>query len=271
MAYKFPTHCPFCQAKLERRGVHWFDPNKDCPERIYMQLRYSLSKSCLDWDGMGESQVRLFVANGAKSLSDVMASPGAFLKASALKKFTAERERVKKAPLWRKLAALGIEGCGRSTSKDLAARYRSLETIVDTVRDTPQEVKAMLGEVAYAAFVAGLKESIEEIIRLDDLGFNFVDDAAAAGPLSGKVFVITGALMSGTRDAVAARIEAAGGMVKSSVSKATTFLICGEAPGANKTAGAAKHGTKVIDESELYTMLGIPMPEADGIAEDILT
>jgi DNA ligase (NAD+) len=39
------------------------------------------------------------------------------------------------------------------------------------------------------------------------------------------------------------------------VSAKTDYLVVGENPGANKTAGAKKHGTKIITEDELYVVL----------------
>ena len=58
---------------------------------------------------------------------------------------------------------------------------------------------------------------------------------------------------------MAAKIEAAGGQTKPSVSKKVHFLVMGEGAGATKSEAAKKHGTKVITEAELYQMLGQDM------------
>ena len=51
------------------------------------------------------------------------------------------------------------------------------------------------------------------------------------------------------------RIEKAGGIVQSSVTSKTKYLIAGENVGATKTEKAKKLGTIVIDEARLIEML----------------
>ncbi len=263
--WQLPVACPFCGTALVRKGVHFFDPNKACPERVFMRLRHATGKGYLDWDGMGEAQVRSLVQAGVRSLPDLFALSDEglnVLKPAARKKFLAERERVKQAPLWRKLACLGIEDVGRSLGKDLANRYGSLDAIIAAIETG--DVKSVLGDVALGYLIAYLKDEINDLARLEELGFVFADTTRTVGPLSGKTLVITGGLMSGTREVVSTRIEAAGGVTKSSVTKAVDYLVVGEAPGDGKTKAAARHGTKIISEIELYALMNVPMPTDDG-------
>ncbi|MDQ3992489.1 MAG: hypothetical protein M3229_02405, partial [Actinomycetota bacterium] len=48
---------------------------------------------------------------------------------------------------------------------------------------------------------------------------------------------------------------ALGAKVSDSVSKKTTGLIVGESPGGSKVKGAQKHGTPVLTERDLKTLL----------------
>lgn len=263
--WKFPTHCPFCQTKLvqEEGQVHWYDPNPSCPEQVYARLRHATAKGALDWDGMGEAQIRGFIADGCVTLSDVVASEGKFLKTAALKKFKLERERIKTVPLWRKLAALGIEDVGQTSSKELAQKYRSIIAISEA---SEEELTGMLGPVATASLRRFILDNAEEIERLYSLGFNF-EEEGQAGKLSGVTIVITGTLLSGKRDQVSAKIEKAGGLTKGSVSKSTNYLVVGESPGANKVAGAKRLGVEMITEEKLYELLGEKFELAD-VGED---
>jgi DNA ligase (NAD+) len=72
----------------------------------------------------------------------------------------------------------------------------------------------------------------------------------SSGPLSGMTFVVTGTLPIFSRVDVKEFIESRGGKVTDSVSKHTTYLVLGEAPG-SKLQKAQTLGVKVIGEGEL--------------------
>ena len=66
----------------------------------------------------------------------------------------------------------------------------------------------------------------------------------------GMTFVITGTLPNFSRDDAKAFIESHGGKVIDSVSKKTSYLVLGEAPG-SKYEKAKSLNVKVIGEDEL--------------------
>ena len=68
--------------------------------------------------------------------------------------------------------------------------------------------------------------------------------------MAGKTVVITGTLPTLSRTRATTIIEAAGGRVTGSVSKATDFLVAGEEAG-SKLDKAKSLGVEVIDEAEL--------------------
>ncbi len=278
-AWMFPGGCE-CGCSFTRQGVHFFCLNPACPERQYQRIKHATSKGALDWDGMGEAQVRQIIDIGQELrgrgllLSDLFTLDPAQLglKTAASKKFLAERERVKTAPLWRKLVALGIEDVGQTLSKELAAKYGSLDAIIDACvayresfasKVIPiDNIRDLAGPVALDSLIDGLRAQGEDIATLTELGFVFADASRENLPLAGKVFVITGTLTSGTRDSVVDRIETKGGIVKGSVGRKTHYLVAGENPGGSKTEDAQKYGTPVISETELYALLGEPVPKA---------
>jgi DNA ligase (NAD+) len=75
-----------------------------------------------------------------------------------------------------------------------------------------------------------------------------------AQPLEGKVFVLTGALDSLTRDEARARIEQLGGKVTSSVSRKTNYVVAGSDAG-SKLGKAEELGITVLDETAFISML----------------
>ena len=87
--------------------------------------------------------------------------------------------------------------------------------------------------------------------RMEELGINPMrEKAEGEGPLSGKTYVITGTLPGVSRPEAARVLRSLGAKVTDSVSGATTAVLAGENPGANKIEGAAKHGVPVIGEAE---------------------
>jgi DNA ligase (NAD+) len=80
------------------------------------------------------------------------------------------------------------------------------------------------------------------------------EQGTAGGPLSGKTFVVTGTLSGMSRDEAKDRIRAAGGTVSESVSKKTSYVVAGEAPG-SKLETAQKLGVPVLDEDGFRKLL----------------
>lgn len=76
-----------------------------------------------------------------------------------------------------------------------------------------------------------------------------------SGPLATKTVVLTGTLPNLKREEAAAKIEAAGGKVSSSVSKKTDYVVAGAEAG-SKLDKAQKLGVKIIDEAELLRLCG---------------
>lgn len=263
LSFKMPSKCPCCLAPLVRHEgfVDSYCENPECSDQVFQRLCHATGKSALDIDGCGDVMVRALLENGVRTLSQLFALEDApFLKKAAKAKFLVGREKAKEAPLWRKLHALCIEGIGSGLCQDLAARWPSLLAMLDHL----DEVENILGPVRFGNFSRHLDKHAEEIEALEKLGFLLSTPAELAGPLSGKVFVITGALESGTRDAVIRLVEKAGGTVKPSVSKKIDFLVMGEDAGATKSKAAQKNGVPIITEAQLFAMMGLPMTPLGG-------
>jgi len=75
------------------------------------------------------------------------------------------------------------------------------------------------------------------------------------GCLNDLTFSISGVLRSLETDEVSDLIKSYDGRITSAVSNKTSFLILGEDGGKLKIDAAAKHGTKLIDEQQLFDMI----------------
>ena len=78
------------------------------------------------------------------------------------------------------------------------------------------------------------------------------------GPLTGKVFVITGTLSKLSRKEAEELVEKAGGRASGSVSKKTNYVLAGENAG-SKLAKAEKLGIEILDEATFAQLVGVTL------------
>ncbi len=89
----------------------------------------------------------------------------------------------------------------------------------------------------------GVKPQKEDVIQQD-------------GPLTGKIFVITGSLSKWSRKEAEELVEKAGGRAAGSVSKKTDYVLAGENAG-SKLVKAEQLGVKVIDEATFARLVEV--------------
>ena len=87
--------------------------------------------------------------------------------------------------------------------------------------------------------------------KLRAAGLNLEGPGAPDEPqtLAGMSVVVTGTLEGISRDAAEAAIKERGGKAPGSVSKKTTAIVVGEAPGAAKLTKAQELGIPILDEA----------------------
>ena len=128
----------------------------------------------------------------------------------------------------------------------MAALEADLQTVPDVGPIVAARIRAFFAE----------EQNSEIVSRLIQAGVQWADTEPAAatgdGPLTGKTFVLTGTLTSGTRDEAKDEITALGGKVTGSVSKKTHYLVYGEKAGAKLTK-AQNLGVTLLDEDAVRT------------------
>jgi DNA ligase (NAD+) len=261
-----PTYCPFCNTKTIKphEGVFTKCPNRDCPARAWQLLKHFVSQGAMDIEGLGEKQVALLQERG------LVKTDGDYYRLTApqllelegfaelsVQNLLAAIAASKQRPFARVLFALGIEEVGEVTARNLAQRFRDIDTLLG----------ATVEEIAQAP---GIGEKMARTIRdqLDDkrmraliadlrvLGLQLREQGPppSEGPLAGKTLVLTGTLPDWSREQATERIMAAGGRVTGSVSKNTDYLVAGESAG-SKLAKAQRLGVSVLDEAGLRELL----------------
>jgi len=164
-------------------------------------------------------------------------------------------------PLARLITALGIRSVGEVMAADLARTFSDLDHLARASVADLQNMDGVGPNTAQAIvdwFARQANRNVLEKLRL--AGVWPVAEAAprrsaAEMPFAGQTFVITGALPTFSRDAAKEYIQTRGGKVTDSVSKKTSFVVVGEAPG-SKLEKAQSLGVSILDELGLRQLAG---------------
>ncbi len=264
-----PEHCPECGSRVVREegevAVRCVGLN--CPAQVMERIRHFASRDAMDIEGLGEKNVELLYEKGLirhfvdlyrLKKEDLLGLPR-FAEKSAQNLINAI-ERSKKTTLARFLYAIGILHVGEFTAKLIAKHFRKLEDLYSISPDKLSSIPQIGDKIARAVSeFFNDKENINTLETLKKLGLSITnpdyegDRKPLKRPLEGLTFVITGTLPR-PRKEVEEMIEAAGGHASSSVSKSTSYLVVGEAPG-SKLEKARSLGVKTITYDDLMEML----------------
>jgi len=166
-------------------------------------------------------------------------------------------EKSKQSPLENYIFALGIDGVGKKTAKDLAKKYKNIDNLANA---TALEILTTdeIGDIIAQNIVEFFSEeqNLKEIERLKEIGINPQFSEVILGDVfvNAKV-VLTGTLEKYKRSEAQKIIESLGGEVSGSVSKQTTMVLAGAEAG-SKLEKAQKLGVRIITEQEFDQMIG---------------
>ncbi len=258
-----PEFCPMCETKLVRRAgeVAIYCPNPKCFAQTLRQTSHFVSKRAFNIDGLGHRILERFLEEGlirdAADLFELEAGDILPLERFAEKSAANLIEAVdksKKIPLGRLIYALGIRHVGEETATDLANYFGSLEKLREATIEELQAVPNVGGVMAESILEWFRDKSNKDFSERLLENISVVKPATVKKTWQGLKFVLTGTLVSLTRDQAKEKIQALGGDVTSSVSKETNFVVAGSEPG-SKYDKANKLGVKILDEKEFLAML----------------
>jgi DNA ligase (NAD+) len=263
--YKMPKTCPECDSKLERPEgeVVWRCVNAACPAQLKERLLHFASRNAMDIDHLGTAIVDQLVDTGkVKSfyeLFDLKLEDVSTLERMAEKSGQNLIDAIaksKQAGLARLVFGLGIRHVGQRVAQVLAQTYGSMDALSKAPYEDLEaidEIGPRIAESIREFF--GEKHNKKELCKLKQHGLVMTQEQKdGGGNLSGKQFVLTGALESLTRDEAKRRIVEAGGRVTSSVSAKTDYVVAGTDPG-SKLTKAQKLGIAILSEKEFQKLI----------------
>ena len=258
------TNCPMCDTPLVKKEgqVDYFCPNAKCPARHIEGLIHFVSRDAMNIDGLGERIIEDFYNFGyIKSIHDIYLLKNHEKNLKRLEGFGEKSitnlldaiEASKSNSLERLLFGLGIPHVGAKTAKILAAKFETLDNLFNADLETLTNIPDIGGIIAksirdYATHEENIKiinDLKEENVNMTYKGQKIEENEN----FSGKSFVLTGTLTDFSRDEASAIIESLGGKTVNSVSKKTSVVIVGEAPG-SKYDKAKELGIDIWSEED---------------------
>lgn len=267
--------CPVCGSPV----VDMTCTNPVCKGRIVSQILYFASRPCMNIKGLGETMIWDLVESKflerPEDLYDLHIEKAELVDMYGQKtvdKVLAAIEKSKQMSADHVLKAIGWSSVGGTVAKTLLKKYGSILSLFDCRGESRRQelydsIVSLpgIGDTIAKSVVAMVNDldMYEEVAELNMRGVNMVyTQASVSGddaPLAGKTFVITGKFNTFSRSSAVTFIESYGGKVSGSVSKKTDYLLAGSDAG-SKLDKAKTLGVKVINEAEIYNMVGLAMP-----------
>ena len=233
--------------------------NKNMFSQKRRKFYYFVSKKCFNVDGCGPKVIDALLDAELISnfddiftltLGDVLPLPR-FAELSA-KNLVEAIDNARTVTLGKFLTSLSIEHVGEETAHDIAGAFGSIEKIRKAQFEDFNNVYGV-GEVV-ARSLAGWFADEHHSALLDRLLHQIKVKSmprgeALLGKLSGQTFVLTGTLVTLSRDTAKEKIRALGGEIAESVSSKTSYVIIGEKPGSKYTK-AQVLGVPILTEQK---------------------
>ncbi len=265
--WHMPKKCPVCDSEVlreEEEAAHRCMGGLVCAAQRMGALLHFASRHAMDIEGLGDKLVQQLVDKDmVQTVADIyrlkldeLADLERMAEKSA-QNLLDQIEKSKTTTLARFLHALGIPQVGEATAQLLADHFGALDAILDADRDTLEAIHgigpAMAEDIAHFFHEKHNRAVIRDLLKA---GIHWPKPVKARkdSPLAGKTFVLTGGLVSMSRDEARRKLQQLGAKVVSSVSKKTDYVIVGEEPG-SKADKARELGVTMLDEKEFLKLV----------------
>ena len=289
--YKPPTKCPACGQGVEHfeGEVAWYCVNAACPAQLVRNIEHFVSRGAMDIEGLGIEIVKILIDYKlVKDVADLymltredllvineemtrrrrLKKPPKQPTKLNLKKEPEKRpDKLLKAitdsksqPLSRLIIGLGIRGVGEVMANDLSRNFEDLDTLAKARVDDLMKIEGLGPNIAESIadwFLLSFNQQVLKKLKSSGVwptGGKSLTSSNQSDKLTDLTFVITGTLPTFSRDDAKSFIESHGGKVTDSVSKKTSYLVLGEAPG-SKFEKAKSLGVNIISEEELIKLV----------------
>jgi DNA ligase (NAD+) len=237
----------------------------ECNAQLKAAVRHFASRKALDIEGLGDKLIEQLVDEGlVQSLSDLFHLDIGQLQGldrmgvkSSENVFEALL-RARSTSFARFIYSLGIREVGEATARALALHFLDLDSLLIATTEELEGVDDVGPVVAdhIKAYTSNpLNQELLSSLIESGITWPAVQVDTGDGPLTGMLWVVTGKLLTMSRDEAEAKLRALGAKTAASVSSKTTTVVAGPGAGSKKKKAEALN-IPVVDEEELIRTLG---------------
>jgi len=265
--FRMPVTCPECGSETVRpegEAAHRCI-NLSCPAQLKENISHFASRGGMDIDGLGEKvSAQLFDAKLIQDPADLY-----FLNSDQL--LALERhgeksarnlidalERSKNPPLAKFLYALGIRNVGEHIAKILAGKFGNMENLMKAefgdltaIYEIGPEIATSIIQFFHEPRNKAVMEKFQKAGVVPRQSPVILNNA----PLAGKSFVFTGTMENMARSEAKIIVESLGGIVHSTTTGRTTYLVAGSKAG-SKLDKARSLGITLLTEEDFLKLIG---------------
>jgi len=263
--FDVPEKCPACESNVIKEEVYLKCYNPLCTAQAKRRIIYFASRNAMDIEGLGPALVEQLVDKKViKDYADIYSLkfddlvPLERMGEKSAQNLIDAIEKSKIRDLHLLICALGIQNIGSHAAEVLSKHFGILDNLMKASAGELEEIFE-IGNIMAKSIVDFFSNShTQDVInKLKAAGVNLstiYKEANTVSEIAGKSFVVTGTLDGYTRKELEGIIKTFGGMVSSTVSGKTDFLLAGESPG-SKLEKAEKLRTTILNKEEFEEMI----------------
>ena len=260
----FILHCPECSAPLVREegeAQHYCKNEISCPPQIIGKIQHFISRKAMDIEGLGGETVVLLYQEGLiRRIDDLyrlnkdQLLPLERMAEKSVTNLIEGIEKSKEKPFDKVLFGLGIRFVGETVAKKLAKRFGSIDVLKKASLEEliqTEDIGERIAKSLVAYFSDHKNQDLLSQLQIFGLQLELKQTTLALhSQFSGKRFVVSGVFESFSREDLKKEIEDLGGIIASSISSKTDYLVAGEGMGPSKKAKAEQLGIPLLNEQE---------------------
>ena len=260
----FISNCPECKYPLTREVgevQHYCKNEIACPPQQIGKIQHFIGRKAMDIEGLGGETVSLLFHEGLLSniadlyrLKKEKILPLERMAEKSVNNLFEGIGKSKNKPFSKVLFGLGIRYVGETVAKRLANAFGSMNTLMEATTEALTETEEIGERIAESVVKYFSKSSNIEVIKVLSSSGLQMEEAQnlnkSHSVFKGKKFVVSGVFEHYSREGIKSEIESFGGIIISSVSSKTDFLLAGDGIGPSKKTKAIDLNIPILNEKD---------------------